>query len=115
MLHSNVLTPYIANTVLVCNPFKDIVNGTDVVLEEQHFTIQPIFEDRLIYQLQRNYAKRAHLSSYFSYESVTNCTDPTTSVRNPLCVKMSFICSDEIDSFTKITLRLVLNFMMVAS
>ena len=41
-----------------CNPFEDIVNGS-VMIEEQQYTIQPVFEDRLTYQLQRNLKKKA--------------------------------------------------------
>ena len=85
------------------------------MIEEQQYTIQPVFEDRLTYQLQRNLKKKAKtpFKPYFAYESVTNCTDPTTIIWSKKCVKMGFICSDEIDSFSKITLRIVSDLIML--
>ena len=88
-----------------------MVNGT-VQIENQQYTIQPVLADRLTYVLQRNYDKaRDPFASYFSCESVTNCTDPTTINWSGKCSKMGFICSDEIDFFHKMTLRIVLNLM----
>ena len=88
-----------------------MVNGT-VQIENQQYTIQPVLADRLTYVLLRNYEKtKDPFASYFGYESVTNCTDPTTINWSEKCSKMGFICSDEIDSFHKMTLRIVLNFM----
>ena len=100
--------------IIFCNPFKDMVNGT-VQIEDQQYTIQPVFADRLTYVLQRNYDKaRDPFVSYFGYESVTNCTDPTTINWSEKCSRMGFICSDEIDSFHKITLRIVLNLILAS-
>ena len=91
-----------------------MVNGT-VQIEDQQYTIQPVFADRLTYVLQRNYDKaRDPFVSYFGYESVTNCTDPTTINWSEKCSRMGFICSDEIDSFHKITLRIVLNLILAS-
>ena len=89
-----------------------MVNGT-VQIEDQQYTIQPVLADRLTYVLQRNYEKaRDPFVSYFGYDSVTNCTDPTTINWSEKCSKMGFLCSDEIDSFHKMTLRIVLNLMI---
>ena len=91
-----------------------MVNGT-VQIEDQQYTIQPVFADRLTYVLQRNYDKaRDPFVSYFGYESVTNCTDPTTINWSEKCSRMGFICSDEIDSFREMTLRIVLNLMRLS-